>query len=122
VVRAVEAVEMDLITHFEHDSTDLKELATTESVDVIVSWLVSTQDAGIRLTGHTDSTGTDEYNLELSRRRTESVKELFVSRGVPADRIETEWFGETNLFMDVIGRLRENRRVSIEIFQITSEE
>jgi len=113
---------MDLVTHFEHDSADLKELQETTSVAVIVEWLATTPDAGIKLTGHTDSTGTPEYNLMLSQRRTEAVKALFVDKGVPSDRIETEWFGETNLLMSVLGRLRENRRVEIDVFQITDEE
>jgi len=122
VQEAIKAVEMDLVTHFEHDSADLKELQETTSVAVIVEWLATTPDAGIKLTGHTDSTGTPEYNLMLSQRRTEAVKALFVDKGVPSDRIETEWFGETNLLMSVLGRLRENRRVEIDVFQITDEE
>lgn len=117
VVKAIEEVEMDLITHFEHDSTELKELEST-SLNILVSWLINTPDAGIKLTGHTDSTGTAEYNLELSQRRTEAVKVLFVAKGVSSNKIKTEWFGETNLFMNVLGRLRENRRVSIETFQV----
>jgi outer membrane protein OmpA-like peptidoglycan-associated protein len=121
VVKAIENVELDLITHFEHDSTTLKELEGT-SVDVLVDWLINTEDAGIKLTGHTDSTGTPEYNLELSLRRTEAVKAFFVAKGVPTDRIETEGLGETSLFMDIIGRLRENRRVTIETFQVSNEE
>jgi len=121
VLKAIENVELDLITHFEHDSTSLKELEGT-SVNVLVNWLVNTGDAGIKLTGYTDSTGTPKYNLELSLRRTESVKAFFVSKGVPPERIETEGLGETNLFMAVLGRLRENRRVTIETFQVSNEE
>lgn len=47
----------------------------------------------IRIDGHTDSIGTAEYNLGLSKRRANSVKEFLVNAGVPASQLETEGFG-----------------------------
>ena len=46
------------------------------------------------LHGHTDAKGSDEYNIALSRRRVDSAKDYLLRRGIPEDRIETEYFGK----------------------------
>jgi outer membrane protein OmpA-like peptidoglycan-associated protein len=46
------------------------------------------------LEGHADAIGTDAYNLDLSRRRAESVAQELVARGVRRDRLAVEGFGE----------------------------
>jgi len=71
----------------------------------------------IRVEGHTDSTGTDQYNMDLSFRRANSVKDLLVQRGVASNRIQTVGYGET---MPVATNATEagrqlNRRVEIKI-------
>jgi outer membrane protein OmpA-like peptidoglycan-associated protein len=52
-------------------------------------------DPGLRLklTGHTDSTGTDAVNLALSRRRAESVRQWLVAGGIDTGRLATEGRG-----------------------------
>jgi len=71
----------------------------------------------VRVEGHTDSVGTNEYNMGLSKRRADSIEKLLVRRGVSESRIESVGFGES---MPVAansteaGRLR-NRRVEIKI-------
>jgi outer membrane protein OmpA-like peptidoglycan-associated protein len=50
----------------------------------------------VKITGHTDSDGDDAMNLDLSRRRAESVREALVSGfGIDASRMQTEGAGET---------------------------
>jgi outer membrane protein OmpA-like peptidoglycan-associated protein len=50
----------------------------------------------LRIEGHADQRGTDEYNLELSRRRAEAVREyLMDTAGIPPGRIETAGYGES---------------------------
>lgn len=48
----------------------------------------------VELGSHTDSRGTDDYNLDLSLRRAESAKEFLVQRGISSDRITTVGYGE----------------------------
>lgn len=52
-------------------------------------------DSSILIEGHTDSDGSNEYNLELSRLRAEAVRSILVAGGVPSGRIETQGYGET---------------------------
>ncbi len=73
--------------------------------------------ASIVAEGHTDSRGSDAYNMGLSRRRADSVKKYLVDHGVAASRISTEGFGEskpvaTNATAD--GR-QQNRRVELRL-------
>jgi OOP family OmpA-OmpF porin len=49
----------------------------------------------VELQGHTDSTGSAAYNLRLSQRRAESVREYLISAGVPAAQLTARGYGET---------------------------
>ena len=51
----------------------------------------------IQVNSHTDSRGNDAYNLWLSRKRAESTVEYMVSKGISADRLKGEGYGETRL-------------------------
>lgn len=71
----------------------------------------------IRVEGHTDSKGSDEYNMDLSKRRANNVKTLLVMRGVAENRIEVVGYGKimpvaTN---DTEAGRQKNRRVEIRI-------
>jgi OOP family OmpA-OmpF porin len=67
--------------------------------------------------GHTDSIGSDGYNMKLSLRRADAVKAYLVSRGIPANRVYTEGKGEGRPIAD--NKTREgrakNRRGEIEV-------
>ncbi len=52
-------------------------------------------DRRIVVEGHTDSLGSAEYNLELSRWRAEAVRDELVFSGVPRSRIDIAWYGES---------------------------
>lgn len=74
--------------------------------------------------GHTDSSGSDAYNLDLSRRRAESVATYLSSRGVSRARLATVGYGEQYPRADnatAEGRAL-NRRVEIRITPISQED
>lgn len=78
----------------------------------------------IDVMGHTDSTGSDSHNLDLSRRRAESVANYLTSRGVARARIATIGYGEQYPIADnntAQGRAL-NRRVEIRITPITAQD
>ena len=73
----------------------------------------------VRIEGHTDSQGNDKFNLKLSQRRAESVRTYLIGKGVAADRMVPQGYGETVPIADnrtSAGRAQ-NRRVE---FVITS--
>ena len=67
--------------------------------------------------GHTDSVGTDEYNIDLSRRRAESALRYLVNEaGLPRDRFVVQWYGESRpLASNEYAETRAlNRRIEIK--------
>jgi outer membrane protein OmpA-like peptidoglycan-associated protein len=90
-------------------------------LDRVAQSMIQYPNSLIDVMGHTDSTGSDSYNLDLSRRRAESVTNFLVSRGVARSRIESLGYGEQYPIADnttVEGRAR-NRRVEIRITPVT---
>ena len=79
---------------FELDSDKLKGDRTFESLGQLRDHLKAYPKVKIRVEGHTDSRGTDEYNADLSRRRANSVMKWLVDQGVEADRLSAKGFGE----------------------------
>jgi len=75
-----------------------------------------TGNARVTVTGHTDTSGSAAYNLELSQRRAEAVAAEMIRQGVPAGEIETIGRGEEDLLVPTADGVREprNRRVVIE--------
>ena len=100
---------------FDFDSATLTpagEKALADRVD-----LFKRNNKTFTIIGHTDSTGPDEYNMDLSQRRAESAKAFFVKNGVPAKRLRTRGAGETSPVADngtAAGRAQ-NRRIEIEV-------
>jgi type IX secretion system PorP/SprF family membrane protein len=73
-------------------------------------------DWQIKVSGHTDAIGSDEYNIKLSRARAYAVRDYLVKQGISEDRILVEFFGEYIPVEDNQsdeGRQR-NRRVEME--------
>jgi len=74
----------------------------------------------IEVSGHTDTTGSDEYNMQLSKGRADAVANYLVAKGVAKARIAVKFYGETqpaNSNETRAGRIK-NRRVE---FKIVSE-
>jgi OOP family OmpA-OmpF porin len=73
--------------------------------------------ARIVVTGHTDTSGSAEYNEGLSQRRADSVREALVDLGLPAEQITTRALGETSPLVPTGDGVREpqNRRAEIDI-------
>jgi outer membrane protein OmpA-like peptidoglycan-associated protein len=79
--------------------------------------LVKYPDTYVTVEGHTDSTGSHEYNQSLSERRAMRVRDVLVGTGVPPARLSVRGYGETDPIADnatAEGR-QLNRRVQMEI-------
>jgi outer membrane protein OmpA-like peptidoglycan-associated protein len=103
---------------FDYDMADLRGQAVT-SLDKLGTLIRRNPQAVFIIEGHTDSFGSDEYNLALSQRRAESVKAwLVTTMNIAADRIEARGFGKSRLIAPASGTIEEqqiNRRVEIVI-------
>jgi outer membrane protein OmpA-like peptidoglycan-associated protein len=88
-----------------------------QAIAKLAGILLVIPDLKVVVEGHTDSTGSEEYNLELSRRRALSVLEFISGEGVEPSRLSSEGFGMTKPIADNAtkeGR-SQNRRVEIVI-------
>jgi outer membrane protein OmpA-like peptidoglycan-associated protein len=89
---------------------------STPTLKDIGKMLIKHEDLRISIEGHTDATGDDAHNLQLSEQRAESVKQyLMDTYGVAADRLETAGYGESQPVADnetPEGR-QNNRRVEL---------
>jgi outer membrane protein OmpA-like peptidoglycan-associated protein len=90
-----------------------------EAAKAVLDELVLTLEAypklNIEVNGYTDALGSNSGNLKLSKKRADAVKDYLVSKGVAAERIKAQGFGEANPVADNgtdEGRLK-NRRIEI---------
>ncbi len=86
-------------------------------LDRLARVLVQYPDTVIYIAGHTDSTGSESYNLTLSQRRAEAVRQLLIQRGVSPSRIIATGYGESmpRAGNDTASGRQMNRRVEIRI-------
>lgn len=96
--------------------------AGDQALDALVAQIKSaSQVENIMVTGYTDRIGSDAYNLKLSKKRANAVRDYLVAQGVPADAITTQGMGEADPVVackhppagTLIACLAPNRRVEI---------
>ena len=63
------------------------------ALNSIVDYLILHPERSVKISGHTDNTGSEQHNLTLSRRRADVVAEYLISNGVDISRVETFGFG-----------------------------
>jgi outer membrane protein OmpA-like peptidoglycan-associated protein len=100
--------------HFEFDKDTLRPEDIAE-IDRNVVGLDQWGKINIEVAGHTDSRGSDAYNLDLSQRRAETIRDYLVSKGIEAERLVAKGYGETQPVADNAsdeGRFS-NRRVEL---------
>ena len=75
-------------------------------------------DTNILIEGHTDDTGAEAYNMQLSEKRARAVADFLVSQGIDRSRLEIKWYGETQPKFpnDSEANRQKNRRVELGIY------
>lgn len=107
---------------FDFDKAELR-AENRETLSRIAGVLLTAEDFGIQIYGHTDDVGNAAYNQELSERRAEAVLRYLVESGVDPDKIQSKGFGKGAPLVegtDPASRQR-NRRVEIAVVQTTEE-
>ncbi len=101
---------------FETDRYQLKP-AIYPKLDSVVSFMYSKPALEIIISGHTDNTGTEKHNLQLSEHRARAVAEYLLDKGIDPNRIQHTGYGSAKPVMNndtATGRLK-NRRVEMLI-------
>ncbi|MFZ1798957.1 MAG: OmpA family protein [Chitinophagaceae bacterium] len=78
---------------FQINSSDLSDSAKA-SLDKLAGIFTKYPETNILVEGHTDDTGTDEFNMQLSEKRAYAVSNYLEAEGVPQDRFTIKWYGE----------------------------
>jgi OOP family OmpA-OmpF porin len=116
VVGQVVGFEVDDIL-FDSNEADIRDEFRSE-LDAVGKFLNDNPDSYAVVSGYTDSTYTREFNLELSRKRAESVRDyLMESANLSEDRFVMNWYGKDNPLADnatAEGRAK-NRRVEVVV-------
>ena len=116
--RRLEAARTTLAApvYFDYDSAELLPDART-TLDAKVPLLTANAGIRVRVGGHTDNRGSDEYNVALGQRRAASVKRYLETRGIDGARIDVVSYGEERpaVNQENEGAWAQNRRAEFEI-------
>jgi outer membrane protein OmpA-like peptidoglycan-associated protein len=101
---------------FDFDKSTLRPTAKVK-LDTAAKTLAEMGYPAIIISGHTDWIGTEAYNIKLSDRRANSVKKYLEEKGVPADKMTAQGFGETKPIAtnETAEGRQQNRRVEIDL-------
>ncbi|MBI5182019.1 MAG: peptidoglycan-associated lipoprotein Pal [Nitrospirae bacterium] len=79
--------------YFDFDKSAIRDDAKS-ALQANAKWLNSNPKAKIKIEGHADERGTNEYNIALGEKRAAATKKYLISLGVKADRLSTISYGE----------------------------
>jgi len=88
-----------MMIHFDLDKSNIR-ADDMGALDQKVAILQANPNLRIRIAGHCDERGSDEYNLALGNRRAQAAKQYLVSHGIDDSRIETQSWGEERPLVD----------------------
>jgi outer membrane protein OmpA-like peptidoglycan-associated protein len=101
--------------NFEFDKAILVKESTL-ILDRVATSLLAHPEVKVEVAGHTDSDGSDAYNLSLSDRRAKAVRDYLISKGVPGTQLKSKGYGESQPVADnkTVEGKAENRRVELK--------
>lgn len=104
--------------YFDFNKTTLKPESFVE-LNKVVDFLQANPRVEIEIAGHTDSKGTDEYNLNLSQGRSQSVVDYLVDQGIAMERLTAKGYGESKPIdtNDTAEGQANNRRVEFTVLK-----
>lgn len=104
------------LINFPWDESSVAGMARDE-LEVIAVGLKANPKMRVMINGHADRSGEDGYNLQLSQKRADFIRDFLVHQGIPNNRIEYYAFGESDPLIPTQDGQKEaaNRRVEISI-------
>lgn len=117
----IDEVILDQVVEFETGSDVITDDGKT-LLDGILTILRDAPDIRVEISGHADTQGSPQANLELSKRRTEAVFAYFVTNGESPDRFDLLWFGDTQPIADNSTEEGRQKNRRIEFTALLEEE
>lgn len=115
-----DVIKIDNI-YFDYNKSTIKE-ESYPVLDAIVEYLNVKSSISVELSAHTDSRGSDSYNMNLSKKRAKSVVDHLVGKGIAKYRLTPKGYGETKLVNKCGNNVKcteaehqENRRVELKV-------
>lgn len=111
------AVEIHEQVQFDFDQASIQASSHGVLEEVVSALLLHPEITRIEVQGHTDTKGTDVYNMDLSQRRADAVRQYLMNRGVAGERLVAIGYGATRPIAtnETEGGRGKNRRVQFEI-------
>jgi len=102
---------------FDFDKSKIRPDGITVLQEKVLDPMLADPQLMAALVGHTDSVGSEQYNLGLSERRAKAVAQYLMDNGIAADRLTTDWRGETDPVAsnDTAEGRQQNRRVDVNV-------
>jgi len=97
--------------YFDFDKATIKMDSSKDAINRIYYLMKTYPELDIEIHGHTDSSGTDKYNEELSLKRANSVRAALVKLGISENRMKTKGFGRKNPLI-AENKLEENKAMN----------
>ncbi len=79
--------------YFDYDKSNIRPDARA-TLEKVAAWMNKNPNAKLKIEGHCDERGTNEYNLALGQRRSKAVRDFLAAMGVSGGRLSTISFGE----------------------------
>lgn len=115
-------VTVDSTAVFKYDSAELTDAAKTQLDKLLVSIRTTGGDTPMLLQGHTCDLGSDAYNMSLSKRRAQSVRDYLAAKGVPEKIIVMEAKGESTPRVPNTSEANRQQNRRVEIRFVTTEQ
>jgi peptidoglycan-associated lipoprotein len=92
-----EEIKIDNI-YYDLAKWDIRESSKPE-LDKLINVLKETPEVKVQISAHTDDQGKDDYNMDLSQKRAQSVVDYLIAGGISADRLIAKGYGESQLII-----------------------
>jgi len=115
---AKEGYSIDINILFKNGSAEVDKNLYSSELNQVYTLLNYRKDINILIEGHTDKVGTEKSNINLSRKRAESVKKYLISQGISDKRIKTigyGWSSPAYPYLEGQKANELNRRIEIKI-------
>jgi len=102
--------------YFDYDKSDIRE-ESFPALNALYSAMKENPAMVVEIAGHTDNKGPDDYNMELSQRRSNAVRDYLVKKGISAKRILPKGYGENEPIdtNDTDAGRQKNRRTEVRV-------